>query len=79
MRQVLMVMVIALAACAPRGDFTMATGGSGTATPDARLVDVLDAMTRQPGVVGVVENGAVIGVISAQDVVNGLTRHRKVG
>jgi len=52
---------------------------SGTATPDARLVDVLDAMTRQPGVVGVVENGAVIGVISAQDVVNGLTRHRSVG
>jgi glycine betaine/proline transport system ATP-binding protein len=52
---------------------------SGTATPDARLVDVLDAMTRQPGVVGVVENGAVIGVISAQDVVNGLTRHRNIG
>jgi glycine betaine/proline transport system ATP-binding protein len=52
---------------------------SGTAKPDARLVDVLDAMTRQPGVVGVVENGAIIGVISAQDVVNGLTRHRNVG
>lgn len=52
---------------------------SGTATPDARLIDVLDAMTRQPGVVGVVENGAIIGVISAQDVVNGLTRHRNVG
>ena len=52
---------------------------SATATPDARLVDVLDAMTRQPGVVGVVDNGTVIGVISAQDVVNGLTRHRNVG
>ncbi|MBL0372050.1 choline ABC transporter ATP-binding protein [Rhizobium sp. KVB221] len=51
---------------------------SGTATPDARLVDVLDAMARQPGVVGVVDNGNVVGVISAQDVVNGLTRHRKM-
>jgi glycine betaine/proline transport system ATP-binding protein len=49
---------------------------SGTAKPDARLVDVLDAMSRQPGVIGVVDNGVVIGAISAQDVVNGLTRHR---
>ena len=51
---------------------------SATATPGARLVEVLDAMTRQPGVVGVVDNGAIVGVISAQDVVSGLTRHRKV-
>jgi glycine betaine/proline transport system ATP-binding protein len=49
---------------------------SATAAPDTRLVDVLDVMSRQPGVIGVVENGAVIGAISAQDVVNGLTRHR---
>jgi glycine betaine/proline transport system ATP-binding protein len=47
-------------------------------TPTARLTEVLDAMTRQPGVVGVVDNGVVVGVISAQDVVSGLTRHRKV-
>jgi glycine betaine/proline transport system ATP-binding protein len=51
---------------------------SATAMPTARLTEVLDAMTRQPGVVGVVDNGAIVGVISAQDVVNGLTRHRKV-
>lgn len=51
---------------------------SATATPTARLTEVLDAMTRQPGVVGVVDNGAIIGVISAQDVVAGLTRHRRV-
>jgi glycine betaine/proline transport system ATP-binding protein len=51
---------------------------SATATPTARLTEVLDAMTRQPGVVGVVDNGVVVGVISAQDVVSGLTRHRKV-
>jgi len=49
---------------------------SGTATPDARLVDVLDVMSRTPGVIGVVDNGILIGAISAQDVVNGLTRHR---
>jgi len=52
---------------------------SGTALADARLVDVLDVMSRQPGVIGVVENGNVIGAISAQDVVNGLTRHRNKG
>jgi glycine betaine/proline transport system ATP-binding protein len=51
---------------------------SATAMPTARLTEVLDAMTRQPGVVGVVDNGVVVGVISAQDVVSGLTRHRKV-
>ena len=51
---------------------------SATATPTARLTEVLDAMTRQPGVVGVVDNGVVVGVISAQDVVSGLTRHRNV-
>lgn len=52
---------------------------AGTATPDARLVDVLDAMSRTPGVIGVVDNGTVVGAISAQDVVNGLTRHRSRG
>jgi len=51
---------------------------SATAMPTARLTEVLDAMTKQPGVVGVVDNGVVVGVISAQDVVAGLTRHRKV-
>jgi len=49
---------------------------SGTATVDAPLVDVLDAMSRQPGVIGVVENGVLVGAISAQDVVSGLTQHR---
>lgn len=51
---------------------------SGTATPDTSLVTILDVMARQPGVVGVVDNGAVIGVITAQDIVAGLTRHRRV-
>jgi glycine betaine/proline transport system ATP-binding protein len=52
---------------------------SGATTPDARLVDVLDVMSRQPGVIGVVDNGVLVGAISAEDVVNGLTRHRNRG
>lgn len=49
----------------------------GTAQPDAPLSSILDAMARTPGVTGVVENGAVIGTISAQDIIEGLTRHRR--
>jgi len=60
-----------------------ASDGSGgvtaTATPTTPLVDILDAMARTPGNVGVVDNGAVIGTISAQDIVNGLTQHRRRG
>jgi glycine betaine/proline transport system ATP-binding protein len=50
---------------------------SGTAKPNAPLQEILEALARQPGVIGVVDNGNVIGAISAEDVVNGLTRHRK--
>ena len=54
------------------------TGGvSGTAKPETPLVDILDAMARQPGSVGIVDNGTVIGTINAQDVVESLTRHRR--
>ncbi|QRM56344.1 choline ABC transporter ATP-binding protein [Sinorhizobium sp. BG8] len=55
-----------------------ASGGvTATARPDTPLVDVLDAMSKQPGQIGVVDNGAVIGTISAQNVVEGLTQHRR--
>ena len=54
-------------------------GGTATAAPTTPLVDVLDAMARTPGNVGVVDNGTVIGTINAQDIVNGLTRHRRRG
>lgn len=60
------------------GDVTHSTGGvTATAAPETPLIDILDAMARQPGMVGVVENGAVIGAIGAQDVVSALTRHRQ--
>ena len=52
-------------------------GVSATATVTTPLVDILDALTRQPGNIGVVDNGTVIGTISAQDIVEGLTRHRR--
>ncbi|MFC3075332.1 choline ABC transporter ATP-binding protein [Shinella pollutisoli] len=54
-------------------------GVTATARRDTPLVDVLDAMARQPGSIGVVDNGAVVGTIEAQDIVSGLTRHRRRG
>ncbi|WP_454286337.1 choline ABC transporter ATP-binding protein [Rhizobium arsenicireducens] len=50
---------------------------AGTAKAETPLVEILDALTRQPGTIGVVDNGAIIGTISAQDVVAGLTLHRR--
>ncbi len=52
-------------------------GVTATAKPETPLIDILDALSRQPGNIGVVDNGSVIGSISAQDVVAGLTRHRR--
>lgn len=54
-----------------------AVGVTATARPDTPLVDILDAMARQPGNIGVVENGAIVGMINAQNVVESLTRHRR--
>ncbi|WP_075289680.1 choline ABC transporter ATP-binding protein [Pararhizobium arenae] len=54
-------------------------GVSATAKPTTPLVDILDAMSRQPGSIGVVENGAIIGTINAQNVVESLTRHKNRG
>ena len=56
-----------------------AAGVSATAKPTTPLVDILDAMSRQPGNIGVVDNGAIIGTISAQNVVESLTRHKNRG
>lgn len=51
-------------------------GVTGTAKPTTPLIDILDAMSRQPGSIGVVDNGSVVGTIDAQNIVEGLTRHR---
>ena len=62
-----------------RGIGHSTAGGSvtGTATAATPLIDILDALTRQPGNIGIVDNGTIIGTISAQDVVAGLTSHRR--
>ena len=54
-----------------------ANGVAATARVDTPLVDILDALARQPGTIGVIDNGAVIGTISADDIIAGLTRHRR--
>ncbi|WP_377296400.1 choline ABC transporter ATP-binding protein [Rhizobium sp. SGZ-381] len=48
-----------------------------TARAETPLVDILDAMARQPGIVGIVDNGTVIGTVGADEVIAGLTRHRR--
>ena len=63
-----------------RAGVTSASGAAGvtaTARRDTPLVDILDALSRQPGAVGVVDNGSVVGTISAEEIIAGLTRHRR--
>jgi glycine betaine/proline transport system ATP-binding protein len=49
---------------------------AGTARPASPLMEVLEILSRHSGAVGVVDNGTIIGTISAEDVITGLTRHR---
>ena len=48
-----------------------------TVKPETPLADVMEAMSRRPGTVGVIDNGGVSGSITAQDIVDGLTRHKR--
>ncbi len=48
-----------------------------TAKADTPLEDILNAMAEKPGDVGIVENGAVVGTITAQDIILGLTKHKR--
>ena len=50
---------------------------SATAKPDTPLTEILDALARRPGTVGIVDNGTLVGTICAQDIVKGLTSHRQ--
>jgi len=54
-----------------------ATPVSATAKSTTPLVDIMDALARQRGSIAVVDNGAVVGAITADDVIAGLTRHRR--
>lgn len=50
---------------------------SATAKADTPLEDILNVMAEKPGDIGIVDNGSVIGTISAQDIVAGLTKHKR--
>ena len=49
---------------------------SANATPETPLIEILESIAKRPGAVGVVDNGEIIGTITAQDIVKGLTSHR---
>ncbi|MDO1582275.1 choline ABC transporter ATP-binding protein [Rhizobium oryzicola] len=48
-----------------------------TARAETPLIDIMDTLARQPGLIGIVDNGSVIGTIGATEVISGLTRHRR--
>ena len=50
---------------------------SATAKPDTPMIEILDALSRRPGQIGVIDRGSIVGTIRAQDIVAGLTRHRR--
>ncbi|MDZ7600840.1 MAG: ATP-binding cassette domain-containing protein, partial [Hoeflea sp.] len=50
---------------------------SASVTPDTPLAEVMDALARRDGTIGVIDNGVVAGSITAEDIVRGLTRHRR--
>lgn len=50
---------------------------SATAKADTPLEDILNVMAEKPGDIGIVDNGSVVGTISAQDIVAGLTKHKR--
>ena len=50
---------------------------SASVTPDTPLSEVMDALSKREGTIGVIDKGAVTGSITADDIVRGLTRHRR--
>jgi glycine betaine/proline transport system ATP-binding protein len=50
---------------------------SASVTPDTPLAEVMDALAKRNGTIGVIDNGAITGSITSDDIVRGLTRHRR--
>ncbi|MGL6044307.1 MAG: CBS domain-containing protein, partial [Sandaracinobacteroides sp.] len=51
-------------------------GAVASVTPDSRVADVLaELVTRRIGAVLVLDNNAVVGVVSERDVIRGLSGH----
>lgn len=53
------------------------TSVSASVKRETPLADVMEALARRPGTIGVIDNGVVAGSITAQDIVNGLTSHKQ--
>lgn len=50
---------------------------SASVKPDTPLEEIMEALARRNGTIGVIDKGAVTGSITADDIVRGLTRHRR--
>lgn len=50
---------------------------SASVTPDTPLSDVMDALSKRDGTIGVIDKGVVTGSITSSDIVRGLTQHRR--
>ena len=50
---------------------------SASVKPDTPLEEVMEALARRNGTIGVIDNGAVTGSITSDDIIRGLTRHRR--
>ncbi|MEQ8306400.1 MAG: choline ABC transporter ATP-binding protein [Hoeflea sp.] len=50
---------------------------AGSVTPDTPLAEVMDALAKRDGTIGVIDKGTITGSITAEDIVRGLTRHRR--
>lgn len=48
-----------------------------TAKPDTPIREIMQAVAKNSGDVGVVEKGSILGMISADDIVRGLLKHQK--
>ena len=46
-------------------------------TPDTPLTEILDTLAGSPGTIGVTDDGTLVGTITAQDIVKGLTSHKQ--
>lgn len=62
---------------APFGRTFPARPFAATATRETKVSDLMQAVAMSRGDVGVVENGQIIGKISADDIIRGLTRHQR--
>ena len=54
----------------------MKTELSATARPQTSLADIMQALSQKPGVIGIIDNGRVVGTVGASEAVAALSRRR---